>query len=528
MKGKTLGILLLVVVVLGGAWIFSFKSNRNSWSQSGTGGGSKVVEFPLNDVARINIKSPTSELNLVKKGEIWTVQERADYPASFEQVSGLLRKLWELKTVQEVKVGPSQFARLELVEPGKGDAAGTLVQLFGADGKPLQALLLGKKQMRKGEGGDDQFGGMSAGFATGRYVKPTAGATVSLVSDPLDDVDPKPERWLAKDFIKVESPKSIAVAGAVDAGDQKPAIVPTPKWTVTRENATAEWKLADAKPDEKLDTGKVSGLGNVLSSAGFNDVQADAKLDEPITTATIETFDGFQYDLKIGKAKDDNQPVLVTVSGNFPKERTPAADEKPEDKKRLDDEFTAKQKANEEKLAKEKTFEGRAYLVSKFSVEPLLKDRAALLAEKPLEPVKPPEGSTPAAPGTPGEPPKPGTPPAATPAPAKPATPAKPVPAVKPATPAPVKPVLASPPPPKAVELPKPESAKPVDAAKPVEPAKPESAKPADAAKPVEPAKPESAKPADAVKPVEPAASAPVKAPQPAKPTEPAAPAGKP
>src|SRR3954469_6253299 len=137
MKGKTLAILLIAVVVLGGAWYFLSKSNQASWSQGNKGGGAKVVEFDVNAVARVQIKSPTSELNLVKKNDVWTVQERADYPASFEQVGTLLRKLWEMKTVQEVKVGPSQFARLEWVEPGKGDTSGTLVQFYGADGKPL-------------------------------------------------------------------------------------------------------------------------------------------------------------------------------------------------------------------------------------------------------------------------------------------------------------------------------------------------------------------------------------------------------
>jgi hypothetical protein len=471
MKGKNLVILLVAVVVLGSAWYFLSKSNQASWSEGSKGGGKKVVEFPLNDVARINIKSPTSELNLVKKNDVWTVQERADYPASFEQVSTLLRKLWELKTVQEVKVGASQLPRLELVEPGKGDSAGTLVQFFGADGKPLQSLLVGKKQMRKGEGGEDPFGGggMSAGFATGRYVKPVAGAKVSLVSDPLDDVDPKPDRWLSKDFIKIESPKSIAVTKTVDAGDQKPLLTQDHLWAISRENASGEWTLANAKPEEKLDTGKTSSLNNVFSSASFNDVQApDAKLEEPVTTATIETFDGFKYELKIGKAVGENHPVTVSVSGNFPKERTPAADEKPEDKKRLDDEFAAKQKTNEEKLAKEKKFEGRAYLVAKFTVEPLLKERSALLADKPAEPAKPADS---AAPPAPGEPAKPATPPAATPPSVKPATPARPaLPLTTPKSATPIK-------------LPTPAKAAPATPAPAAKPATPAAAKPKDAPK---------------------------------------------
>src|SRR4051794_20001240 len=112
MKGKTLAILLVLVVALGAIWYFVSQRGRASFSTTG-GGGAKVIEFPLNDVTRVDIKSADGEVNLVKKGDQWVVQERADYPANFEQVSSMLRKLWELKTVQDVKVGPSQLPRLE-------------------------------------------------------------------------------------------------------------------------------------------------------------------------------------------------------------------------------------------------------------------------------------------------------------------------------------------------------------------------------------------------------------------------------
>src|SRR5205823_805435 len=113
-----------------------------------------------------------------------------------------LRKLWDLKTVQEVKAGPSQFARLELIEPGREKGAGTMLNLKDKDGKQLAALLLGKKFMKKSDG---QFGGMGE-FPAGRYVTAPGGAKVSLVSDSLDDANPKPEAWLRRDFIKIENP----------------------------------------------------------------------------------------------------------------------------------------------------------------------------------------------------------------------------------------------------------------------------------------------------------------------------------
>ena len=435
MKGKQLAILLVLVAVLGGAWYFLSQRNRASWSETG-GGGGKVVEFPINDVAQVVIKNSTGELNLVKKADAWTVKERADYPASFEQVSDLLRKLWELKTVQEVKAGASQLPRLELVEPGKGDKAGTLVEFKDKDGKTLAALLLGKKHMRASEGGPMDGGG----FAAGRYVKPLSGAKISLVSETFENAEPKPERWLSKDFVKIENPKSIAVAGPTDAQH----------WTVTRDSATAEWKLADAKPDEKFDATKTSPLGSVFASPTFNDVLApDAKPADTgfdkATTATIETFDGFRYELKIGKTNGENVPVQIAVSANFSKERTPVKDEKTEDKKSLDDEFARKQKQLEEKLAKEKQFEGRAYLVAKFTAEALLKDRAALMADKPAE--------TTATPPAPGPVPMPAfpspvsvtTPPVSIPAPPPPKLEAVTPPVPVPAAPVPDKPAPAPP-----------------------------------------------------------------------------------
>lgn len=550
MKGKQLAILLVLAVALGGAWYLLSEKTRSSWSESG-GAGVKVIEFPINDVARLVIKNPTGEVNLVKKDDVWTVQERANYPASFEQVSTLLRKLYDLKTVQEVKVGPSQLPRLELVEPGKGDKAGTIVQFQAADGKSLGDLIIGKKHMRKGEGGGMDFGGGGAdGFPAGRYVKPASATKVSLVSDTLDDVDPKAERWIAKEFIKIETPKSVAVLGPTDAQ----------RWTLNRESASAEWKLADTKPEEKVDTGKVSALGSILSSASFNDVQApDAKLEDPVTTATIETFDGFRYEVKIGKPNGDNYPVLVKVDATIAKERTPGKDEKPEDKTRLDTEFTTKQKQLEEKLAKEKKFEGRPYILAKYTVDALLNDRSGLFPDKPAETANPTAPGAPVVPGpavtTPPvsvtTPPitipaariEAVTPPVQAPMPAtpkpEPGVPAPDAPKPEPAKPEPVKPEAAPKPdaPAKPEGEPKPEPAPakpdgapmPDSAPKPEPPAKPDAPKPAPAADPAAPKPPEPAPPAPTPEPPKPEPApakpaAPAPAPVPPPPADPAPP----
>ena len=389
MKGKHLVLLLLLVGLAGWAGYKLHEDNSAAWSAGGGTAGGKVLDFPINDVARVAIKSAGGELHLVKQGDEWTVQERADYPAAFEQVSDLIRKLWELKTVQEVKVGPSQFARLELIEPGKDGGAGTVAELEDKDGKKLAALLLGKKYLKKMEGMPDEGEGMPAG----RYVVPPGSTKVSLVSDTLDNVAAKPEPWLKRDFFKIENVKSVKLEGPSESQH----------WTLTRENAAAEWQLADAKPDEKPDPAKVSPLATVFASASFADVLApDAKpedtgLDKP-ATVTFETFDKFTYVLKIGKPIGENQPLTLTVTAEPPKEREPGKDEKPEDKTKLEAEFQATQKRLADKLAAEKKFESRPFLIAKATLDQLLKDRAALLPEKKPEP--PPAAANPPKPGT--------------------------------------------------------------------------------------------------------------------------------
>jgi len=124
----------------------------------------------------------------------------------------------------------------------------------------------------------------------------------------------------------------------------------------------------------------------------FADVAADAKpgtlgLDKP-TVAAIETFDNFSYTLKIGQKTNDNYPLTLAVAARIANERPPVKDEKPQDKTKLDKEFKDNQKKLEDKLSQDKACEPWIYLVSTWSVEPLLKERSQLMAEKKEEPKK--------------------------------------------------------------------------------------------------------------------------------------------
>ena len=171
MNRKQLTILIVAGVVICGLGLYFYKSNNQSWEASGQKLGQKVIkDFPMNEVERITVKQAQGELNLAKKNDTWAVHERSDYPANFSNISEFLRKVWELKLAQPVKVGPSQLARLELGPPDKGTNTGTVVEFKDKSGKTINSLVLGKKHMKESPGGDAGMGG--GGWPDGRYVMP--------------------------------------------------------------------------------------------------------------------------------------------------------------------------------------------------------------------------------------------------------------------------------------------------------------------------------------------------------------------
>lgn len=391
MNRKQFLTLLVLVAVIGGAGLLVNQQRQGDWQQSSTGGGQKLAEkLDVNAVNAVTIKSSAGELNLTKVGDAWVVKERGDYAANFGNIADLIRKFADVKAVQTEQVGASQYARLELQTPGDGEGKGTLVELKGKDGKALKSVVLGKKLTKKSEGGP--FGGGE--FPVGRWVRDTASKdSVIVTSEQFSDAEPKPENWLEKDFLKVEKLKSIAVSYGTNAAGG---------WKAARETEGAEWKLADVKPTENVDTNKLSALGSPLSSPTFSDIVPAPQLDklglDKPATLVLETFDGFTYTAKVGTANGDNYPFQISVAANFPKARTSGKDEKPEDKDKLDKEFAEAQKKLGEKFAADQKFAKWTYLVSKYTLDSALKTRAELMVEKKeeLKPAEPKGGETPA------------------------------------------------------------------------------------------------------------------------------------
>lgn len=389
MNRKQLTLLIVLGVVLGGLGYVSYKKRQSSFERGNEHGtaaeeGQKLLKgvpaSAINDVAQLTIKSGPAGITLSRSGEQWTVKERGGYPANFITISELVKKFWDVKITRAVEAGPSRLPVLKLTK-----AEGTLVELKDDKGKSIATLTLGKQMSKEGREDDSPFGG--GAFPTSRYVmRGDDLKTIALVSDPLS-VETKPEDWLNKDWFKVEKLKSVAVV-TTNA---------TNNWKLMRETEGGDWKFAATNAAETLDGAKTGALSSLLTSPSFNDVLIDPKPDQAgldkAVTATLETFEGFTYTLKLGRmaAGEETYAVQMSVAGNFPKERAAGKDEKPEDKTRLDKEFADKTKRLAEKLKADQAFEKWTFTVSKWTVDSLLKDRKEWLAEKKEEPKKEPE-----------------------------------------------------------------------------------------------------------------------------------------
>jgi hypothetical protein len=372
MNRKTFLILLVLLVVLGGGGLALFWQDLRAWRSTDAKIGSKLFgKLAVNEIAQIHIVDGKGEVTLAINDKRWVVRQRGDYSANVQDIGDLLVKLPDLKVVQTENVGATLLPRLDLIQPGKDakstDGAGTLLELSDQSGKVAASLLLGKKVIKT----EDSPLPIKPQTAVGRYVLSPGSQNVLVISDALNSAEAKPERWLAKDFFKAERIKVLSMNGA---GVQ---------WKIARDEEFGQWKFADGAGT--LDASAAVAAVNSLASLAFADVAPDVKaagFDQP-RTIVAETFDHLTYTLTLGrKPGGEDYYLTVEIAGEPARERKPENGEQDDAKARLDKQFAEDLKKLEERLKIEKSLAAWTYVIAGKTLQPLLKDRAELVAQK--------------------------------------------------------------------------------------------------------------------------------------------------
>jgi hypothetical protein len=374
MNRKTLTILLVLAIAIGGIGLAMFRQDTGSWqAQDGKIGQKLLPALQINDVAQVYLKSAKGELTLVLGDGFWTIKERGGYPADTQAIAEFLIKLRETKIGQSERITEKQRARVEVAEPGTAEGGGTLVELRDKAGKPLVGLIMGKKHLGKPP---VNVVGFDKGQPDGRFLIVAGKAdTVITASDPFNNAEVDVEKWIDKGYVKIDRIRTMKVVAP--EADRS--------WEISRSEEFGDWKLAGLKGAEKTSAGAASTFSGALGSLAFKDVAIGVKPDALAnpTIITAETFDGWSYAVKVAK-KPDSEDFLVNIvmKGEPPKERVPEKGEKPEDKEKLEKQFAERKQRIELQLVREKAMANWVHVLGKDSFAKILRPRADLI-EKP-------------------------------------------------------------------------------------------------------------------------------------------------
>jgi uncharacterized protein DUF4340 len=359
MKRKQAYLLLAIALALVVAGTI-FQMRQSSTWKGATSDRQIYPNLAVNDVTKVHVQTGKDNLTLQTSGDTWQVAERYGYPADFAKIRELLRSIWDLKYVRVLEIGPSQLGRLQLLPPGPGDQSGTEIDLVGTRDKKIATLILGKKPS-----------GTESALGSGRFASnPDQKDQVYLIDETFPSLDPlNPSTWLNKQFIDTQKLRSVVRSNVGNA----------PGWKVSRKDEHADWELQDGAANESLEKENTNPLSSL--SISLQDVRpenapvSETGLQQPLVVE-LETFDGFHYRLEIGGAGPEQTHFLhVKVSADLPQARTPAANEPADEKTKKNDEFNKQLEQWKARLANEQKLEHWVFLVSDWSLEPLMKAR---------------------------------------------------------------------------------------------------------------------------------------------------------
>ena len=75
MNRKQFLLLVVLVLILGGAGLYIHQSGNRSWESSASALGGKLLpNLPVNDITQITLKAGTNELHLVRSDNLWRVR----------------------------------------------------------------------------------------------------------------------------------------------------------------------------------------------------------------------------------------------------------------------------------------------------------------------------------------------------------------------------------------------------------------------------------------------------------------------
>lgn len=233
------------------------------------------LEDKLNSVAEFSVKTGEGTFTIRRKGDIWTMAEKGDYPVNQDVVRTMLFQLSQLRLAEAKTQMPERYPRIEVEDVDAKDAKSALLTVKDGSGGVLANLLVGKIK-------SDATGGGGAGV----YLRKPGEAQAWLARGAFE-MPRTAEVWLVKNIVDIGEKRIRRVVTIQPGGE---------KVTVFKDKPEDRTFTLEGVPEgKKAKDSELSGFGTALSGLDLGDVMPAARRPLPADKATraeITTFDG--------------------------------------------------------------------------------------------------------------------------------------------------------------------------------------------------------------------------------------------
>jgi hypothetical protein len=262
----------------------------------------------IDTVARIEFQEGGKTAVIVRKDDVWGVEDRHGYPANLDLVKSTVVGLAQAKIVEPRTSQPDLYPRIGVEDPGAPGATSKRLTLKDADGKALADLIVGKENFQTA---------MSRGQSN--YVRRAGEAQSWLITAPMERLAGDSIRWIDRTLPKLERERlaSIIVRQADGAAVSMTKTQP----------ADASFAVTGLPAGTKVKTAAVDEMAGAVNLFAIDDVEPfAAKRFEGGTAAVYTTFDGVV--LTIRQAKDGDSRWLHFEAAYNAEAAKPFADSK--------------------------------------------------------------------------------------------------------------------------------------------------------------------------------------------------------
>jgi hypothetical protein len=287
-RGRLAALMVAAVLVISIALMLSTRRNASHETHDALLFPQLGAELATLTSLEVRKGSTSPAVSLHKKGEQWTVAQRADYPADVSKLRKLLLSLSDARIVEEKTSDPANYAVIGVDDPTKANAAGVEVDFTVQDGK--HALIVGKPS---GENNFVRRGTEMTSFLVtpGIYVESEPHLWIDtklldIAADNIDRIEYKPIAGTPYSVHRLVPPAPPAAPAAPPAAASAAAPPPAPAAPQPPEYVL-EGAPAGRKP---ADSPTLAPSPAVFGNVTADDVAAVADIDFSKPAVTVLTM----------------------------------------------------------------------------------------------------------------------------------------------------------------------------------------------------------------------------------------------